>query len=113
MAKSNVEKIKNIKSTSKKNNSTKAKAKALKLLSELNNYNNQERQLVIQLEKGLDFKTFEKQMKIVEKKERSAYKKYYDFMNSNFDINNNEVSFTVYKNGFIDKKFVNDIFKKQ
>ena len=54
---------------------------------------------------------FAKEEKALEIKEDKAYEKYYNHMHKDFDINNSSIDFTKYPEKFIDKKYINDMYK--
>lgn len=58
---------------------------------------------------------FLKREKVFEAQENKAYTDYYRHMHKNFDIANSRIYFTnkKYKNGFVDEKYINDLYKHQ
>ncbi len=56
-------------------------------------------------------RNFAKEEKALEIKEDNAYEKYYNHMHKDFDIKNSSIDFTKYPEKFVDKKYINDMYK--
>lgn len=68
------------------------------------------------LNKKANDEAFLKCEKVFDELEDKAYEKYYNHMHNNFDIKNSPIHFTdqkKYKDGFIDEKYINDLYKHQ
>ena len=57
--------------------------------------------------------SFWKREKVFEAQENVAYEKYYRYMHKNFDIKNSAINYLDYKDGFVDEKYINDLFKNK
>lgn len=65
--------------------------------------------------KTLNDQQFLQREKQIEAKENALYTEYYNHMNKDFDCNNAKISFAnkKYKDGFVDEKYINDMYKQQ
>lgn len=102
---------------------SKKRAKAIKLLTELNEIEKEHLKFILEHEKTQKrnksegdkptTSSFWKLNRSYEEKEDKAYKKYYNFLNSQFDLNQIESNIQKFKNGFTDQNFIDFMYNKK
>lgn len=114
--KSNIQKIKSIRKTGAGTRSSKKQrlhSTALSLINQMNENYRKQANLIPKLDKKDPLA--KQKFKELDKQESQLYSKYYNLLHNNFDIEkcraNADYTDRKYKDGFCDKKYVNDLFK--